>query len=220
LQLLVAVAKTTAYVRELGFALAACVRMVALRQFEDEAVAQAAEKRRTDVRVFLGGPFIDIHKSRLSSYISDGAALLRHRLFFYLENNMGCTVSIGEMTELEDVYRENYGPSFDSATMEISHISNNCDAVIIIPNSPGSFCELGYFAASDDVCQKMLVLMNQKYASPPGYIHLGPVVQAQENNSIVHSVDYFNFEIIVGIVKLFVERIKIRKMKSKYRLKQ
>jgi hypothetical protein len=53
-------------------------------------------------------------------------------------------------------------------------IADTVDSLLIFPESPGSFAELGLFAASDDLCKKTLVAMLAEHQGP-SFITLGPV---------------------------------------------
>lgn len=53
-------------------------------------------------------------------------------------------------------------------------IAETVDSLLIFPESPGSFAELGLFAASDDLCKKTQVAMLPEHQGP-SFITLGPV---------------------------------------------
>ncbi|MBN2866177.1 MAG: retron St85 family effector protein [Thiotrichales bacterium] len=47
------------------------------------------------------------------------------------------------------------------------------DAIIIFPESVGSYCEIGYFAHSNSLKQKILVANQEKYIEKPSFLTLG-----------------------------------------------
>lgn len=53
-------------------------------------------------------------------------------------------------------------------------IAETVDSLLIFPESPGSFAELGLFAASETLCRKALVAMLPEHQGP-SFITLGPV---------------------------------------------
>lgn len=53
-------------------------------------------------------------------------------------------------------------------------IAKSVDSLLIFPESAGSLAELGLFSASEDICKKMLVVMEPKYQEG-SFITLGPV---------------------------------------------
>ncbi|TPW32831.1 hypothetical protein [Pararhizobium mangrovi] len=186
---------------------------------DTENIDLEARKKKSKLQIFLGGPFIDPNNSRApSKKLFEGASFLRYKLYHEIEDKYGDYVSIGESKKLQEIYKKNFRKLFEAATAEAAHVSDYCDAVIIIPSSPGSFCELGYFAAMNKVTPKMLVLMNRKFERKPGYIHHGPAIQASNNGSIVSFIDYEDTQEAYNIVFDFVERIRIKKIGSNYRV--
>lgn len=53
-------------------------------------------------------------------------------------------------------------------------IAETVDSVLIFPESPGSFAELGYFSAHEQIARKCLVALRTKYQAN-SFITLGPV---------------------------------------------
>ncbi len=49
------------------------------------------------------------------------------------------------------------------------------DLIILIPESPGSFAELGAFSTQKELAEKMLVLRPKKYKSDKSFINHGPI---------------------------------------------
>lgn len=92
--------------------------------------------------------------------------------------------------------------------------------MIILPSSPGSFCELGMFAVSDPVCLKMLILMDRNHKESPGYPYLGPAIMARSFGAELEYVDYENHTAIWAIVEPFLEERRIRKLASRFRIGQ
>jgi hypothetical protein len=102
--------------------------------------------------------------------------------------------------------------------MEFAHVVEICDAVIIFPSSPGSFCELGYFAAADGISEKMLILLDSAFSKKRGYLHYGPAKQASLYGAKVLEVDYEDIDGIKSEVSSFVKRIAQKKMVKKFRI--
>lgn len=76
---------------------------------------------------------------------------------------------------------------YDLLTME-KVLAQNCDLIIIVPESPGSFTELGAFVNNEDTAKKVLVLQHQKYKRQRSFITQGPVSYIANNykNSILY----------------------------------
>lgn len=180
--------------------------MASPRRLSDEAVNRAAEKSKIKLRVFVGGPYIDLSWKRAPPRkLYDGAQYLRYKVCRHVSDVLGYKVTVGESRPLEEIYKEYFSGRYNSALMEIAHIIDEVDAVIIIPSSPGSFLELGYFAASRKVSNKMLVLRNVAFAKKPGYLHLGPSRQAKDSGAIIHDVDYAETRGVLKKVDDFLE---------------
>lgn len=53
-------------------------------------------------------------------------------------------------------------------------LANTVDSLLIFPESPGSFAELGLFSANDEICNKMLIALLAEHQGE-SFITLGPV---------------------------------------------
>lgn len=53
-------------------------------------------------------------------------------------------------------------------------IANSVDSLLVFPESPGSFAELGYFSAHPDIAKKMLVAVKVRHQAN-SFITLGPI---------------------------------------------
>lgn len=56
-----------------------------------------------------------------------------------------------------------------------THLADAVDLIVLIPESPGSFAELGAFAMKTELAEKMLVLRQSKYKSDKSFINHGPI---------------------------------------------
>lgn len=56
-----------------------------------------------------------------------------------------------------------------------AQLANAVDLIILIPESPGSFAELGAFSMLKELAAKMLVLRQGKYKSDKSFINHGPI---------------------------------------------
>ena len=82
-------------------------------------------------------------------------------------------------------------------------MAKECELVIIIPDSPGSFAELGLFSVEEKIRSKVLVLFNKKYKKhKDSYIHRGPKMFVEKYSPWgVHFVDYSKYDSIWKIVE-------------------
>ena len=189
-----------------------------MRALSVEGFQRAAQKSAISLKVFLAGPFIRPSDSEPTSGSSTEAARLRYRIFKALETYEEIKPTLGEHEQLQQIYKEHFGEYSNAALAEMAHVAEQCDCVIILPSSPGSFSELGYFSAHEDVCEKMLILLDARFEGDASYINLGPVALAAKSDAEPHHVNYEDFDTCWSIVKLFLERHKSKKLARRYRV--
>gem|GEM_PF-3689704 len=61
-------------------------------------------------------------------------------------------------------------------------IASTVDSLLMFPESPGSFAELGLFSANTNICQKMLVAVAHEYQGD-SFIILGPIKRINSQSS-------------------------------------
>lgn len=73
-----------------------------------------------------------------------------------------------------DLFR--YGdPIFINIAEFEALLSDLADCVLIIPESPGSIAELGYFSALEETRKKLLVVTDLKFQGDESFLSLGPI---------------------------------------------
>lgn len=134
--------------------------------------------------VFLCGPTIkDTEKS---------SSILRVKLKEDLERD-GFEVVLGEDDGLENV-RLDYG--MYTHENELRYIEEHCDAIVLIADSIGSFCELGLFAHYHMHQRKNLdfiLLLNKDFEDEVSYVSEGPA-KAITDYGMISYVDFENFD--------------------------
>lgn len=101
----------------------------------------------------------------------------------------------------EDLFMELLNrKEYDLLTME-NVLVDNCDVVLIIPESPGSFAELGAFVNNQGTAQKLLILQQEKFKRHNSFIAQGPVsyMAKQYPDSVV----YFNSDFPKASAKVY-----------------
>jgi hypothetical protein len=70
-------------------------------------------------------------------------------------------------------------------------LAESVDAIVLFPESPGSFAELGAFSNNPNLARKMIVVSNKKYKKKKSFINYGPyrLVKASGSGKVMH-VDY------------------------------
>lgn len=62
-------------------------------------------------------------------------------------------------------------------------LADSVDAVVIIPESPGSFAELGAFANDEKLRKKLICVVDKKYQKDKSFINQGPLKLVKKENS-------------------------------------
>lgn len=88
---------------------------------------------------------------------------------------------------------------YDLLTLE-KFLANNCDYIVIVCESPGSFTELGAFVNNSDTVDKVIVLLHTKYKNAKSFIRQGPVQYIYSKNK--SRVIYYNNDISEAVVKI------------------
>lgn len=178
------------------------------QKFQNAAIAAGLNKV-----VFLAGPYIETEK-RPRKNTKNRAALLRFILYHSLDKE-GVIVTLGEYTKLIEATVPLVGDYNDSALAEYKHAqSSDTDAVVILPSSPGSFLELGAFATEEDICKKMLIIVDAQYRDHKNYMNSGPLKAAGDHYSEVHFIDYSDHDQCLSVVNEFLTKILNKKAKK------
>jgi hypothetical protein len=106
---------------------------------------------------------------------------------------------------LKELWRDGDGPfeltGFEELLAEVSA------AIVVFPESPGSFCETGYFSAKENILSKTLLAINQEFQGEDSFISAGPLhlINAHSHFRPTEFIDYG------GDFNAIISRIKKRK---------
>lgn len=177
-----------------------------------ELAARADEIKRATERyeIFVAGPFIDISKNKDAP---ENAASPGKRIRFDVYNHYklaGHNMYLGEDYELRVIGDRHYGPSSNATFFERHYIKDNIDSLIVFPDGPGVFCELGDWATTETTSRKMLVIIDIKYKGKPSYINDGTAKAAAHHGAMIIYEDYTNFEKVILECDRFIDRLATR----------
>lgn len=85
-------------------------------------------------------------------------------------------------------------------------LADSVDAVIMIPESPGSFAELGAFASNEKLRNKLVCVIDEKFKKAKSFINQGPlklVKQANKSNIVYVNPDNIGKSLASGIKTFF-----------------
>ena len=161
--------------------------------------AKAAGMERV---AFVAGPFIDNSRAPRKD-TKNRAASLRYFVYQALQGE-GWLVTLGEYKKLTAASDPLLGSQNNAALSEIKHArSKSTDLVVMLPSSPGSFLELGAFASIEQICQKMVIIVDAQYERHENYMNLGPMKQAKDNGAKVSYQDYSDHHACFSVVREF-----------------
>lgn len=82
------------------------------------------------------------------------------------------------------LFAEKLWPKYTINLLDFEHfLANLCDLLILFVESYGTAAELGSFSSFDEISQKMLVIIDQKYQGKDSFINNGPVRNILEKTS-------------------------------------
>ncbi|EOY2408734.1 retron St85 family effector protein, partial [Yersinia enterocolitica] len=95
----------------------------------------------------------------------------RAKIASFLEKEKGYQLAFPEDL-FEDLLEGQGGHSLLSLEKQLAEA---VDLIVLIPESPGSFAELGAFSMKAELAQKMLILRLSKFKSGKSFINHGPI---------------------------------------------
>lgn len=85
----------------------------------------------------------------------------------------------------EKLWEDAFNSSIDLLTFE-DFLAEVSDIIILLAESPGSFCELGAFAYADNLfCDKLIIVIDEKYQNEKSFILTGPTEKAKKDGATV-----------------------------------
>lgn len=162
---------------------------------------------KSSFRVFVFGPYLRPEQTPPCpderADIVDHARYLRRHIANALAER-GWTVDFGESAQVLAAWMTLRGP-VDAARMEFEHAKVACGAVVILPSSPGSFCEMGLFSASKEIAAKTLAIVHADYENAESFFRNGLVRVFQSRMGTCKYKSYRDHRSVLSCVQEFVE---------------
>lgn len=175
-----------------------------LMMLDQEALQNAATAAGLQLKVFLAGPYIETTGRKPGRGEKNKAKRLRYALYHML-TDFGWIVTMGEYQKLVDAAADILGARNNAAIAELIHARNSTDAIIMLPSSPGSFLELGAFALYEDVCKKMLIVVDKKHEKDDvNYFNSGPIPEALKRGAQVVFIEYDDHDTCWTYIREFI----------------
>lgn len=90
----------------------------------------------------------------------------------------------------EDIFDEFLHGSAGNLLSLEEILADSIDAIVLVPESPGSFAELGAFANNSDLRKKLICVVESKYKKDKSFISQGPIKLIKKANK--KNIIYFN----------------------------
>lgn len=115
----------------------------------------------------------------------------------------------------EDIFEELLYGSLNKDLLSLENLlAESVDAVVIIPESPGSFAELGAFANDEKLRSKLICIIDKKYKKDKSFINQGPLKLVKKTNK--HALIFVDpKEISNEVEKLNTSLRKMKKNSNK-----
>lgn len=168
----------------------------------------AQRKVASQLSIFVAGPYVEMGWTDDDRSKASAGALLRIELL-QIVTRLEHRYVLGEHKGVSEVTAEHI-PSQASIALSELQLVDSADAIIIVPDSPGSFCELGAWSIRDDLCPKTLILGNAQYKNGFSYVGHGVFPMAQHLHATVEWIDYQDFAAAEAAVTTFLSGIQDR----------
>ena len=124
----------------------------------------------------------------------------------------------------EDIFDELLYSSQSKDLLSLENLlAESVDAIILIPESPGSFAELGAFANNEKLRSKIICIIDQKYKKDKSFINQGPLKLIKKaNKKGVLFIDPLKIDAAISKLKSLLQKTKksSEKLKDKITLLQ
>ena len=156
------------------------------------------------ISVLVFGPDVNSNKP-------NGSSLLRKHIMHKCKE-FGILVR-AEHEGFDQAFVEKLGPTRNLCQME-NVAALHADALVIIPDSPGSFIELGMFSQTKKICSKTLILFHELYEDPKrqlSFVFQGSRKAYKSGKASISFIDYKSKDSAWDIVYEFLHDIRARK---------
>jgi hypothetical protein len=163
-----------------------------------------------EVNVFVLGPAVGNREA-------PAAAALRRALIERCQAEVGFS-AYAEHEEIIQTFGGQISPGADLCTIELLY-AKNVNMLVFIPASHGSAAEIGYFAAVFDppskLARRCVILLDQQFATLPGFVSGGPVRVLRAQGARVEPIDYEDIEAAWEVVKAEADDERLQLMRAK-----
>lgn len=157
--------------------------------------------------MFVAGPYIKGTWTPEELALKSESARLRLILHDYIKNELLYLPVIGEHRGTIELGEEHLRTKATVVHTEFHLVENQCQAIVILPSSPGSFSELGAWSRNPKICRKMLIVADIRHKDEQGYVQMGVFKLAMDRGAQLFWMDYNDPEPIKRMVEEFLSEI-------------
>ncbi len=180
-----------------------------LKSLRDRLIKGIEEEiASTPVDVLVLGPSVDGMRLRMA------ASLRKELLQRCSEFGAKVMAVAAEHKDLVAAARRTLGKNYNLCQYE-RRLAKECDLIIMLPASPGSYVELGLFALEDWACAKSLILFDVSCKDTKSFINLGPRRAYKLQRAIIKNVNYREKYKVLSIVKTIIDQVRVVKAGQK-----
>lgn len=176
------------------------------------SIADAIDLSDVGIRILVLGPSLD----------DDGPASVLRRYIIQKCNDAQFIVVLTEYAQMQELFEKLWGPVNDLCKAEFCLAyekdkntgHNIIDGIIILPNSAGSFIELGMFVIEEEIHNKMLVLFNKDHETTITDSFVGKGAKMALDNAqraTTKLMDYQDFDSTWSEVSKFLTWVRYNK---------
>lgn len=174
---------------------------------EQAAVSLLQQRAGVELHVFVAGPYIEGTWSPEEWASKTESARLRLTIHDFVKDELLYTPVLGEHRGTIEMGEAHLRTKASVVLTEYHILTKQCQAVIMLPSSPGSFSELGAWSRDRDICRKMLIIADAKHEHEQGYVQMGVFKLAMDRGARVVWKNYDDAESIKKVVEDFLSEI-------------
>lgn len=181
------------------------------KPIQNSLLNAARRKLFRPLNIFIAGPYIEKNWTDSELNSKSPSAKLRISIIEYINSKYKHEIILGEHRGVTEIGDESYR-SMSSVLLTEIDLVNESDAIIMIPSSPGSFCELGAWSRDEDLCRKMLILADRDHEHQNNYLTLGVFKTASHFSAEIKWINYNDPTSSFTLIQSFIDRSEDRAM--------
>ena len=149
---------------------------------------------------------------------TSGASMRRHFVDYANANLSHLRIFLAEVAQKD--YVQHIEPEFHNVAEFEEIMAELAACVIIFPESPGSFAELGYFSRNEKLRKKLLVVNNENLQGQDSLVALGPIDLIDRHSAFKPTIQLSyssvpNFDLVKERLNKRIASTKRRRLNAK-----